>query len=365
MNFFKTAGVSLLWLLFLTSCSKKDHQPLTPAKPSILQYLQQDKSLSLFYAALQRTGLDSVIAGGGPYTVFAASDSAFLQAGLTRDRINTYDPASLKGLIGYQVVNGRISTDALVGFFSDSMTSLHPRYTPIITQNYYGTFFNGIQVVQANIQVADGVLHKIGKVAFPPSGNLLQLIDSLPGMTMASYLFHRIWALNMFADHPEVLIGPYNPPYTGVLGAVNKNSCTLVLPNDEAFKAYGIAGVDDLRQMQDSIALVQLVKAGVMYGTYFTADFLGGRLAGPAGAPYQAAPDKPFVNGFYQSSPPYPMNYGNNSSYAIGKDGVSLYGNGVLVPPHIVKANLMTTNGVLHVIDQVFVPQGAYTIGAR
>src|ERR1700744_994310 len=123
-------------LTFLASCKKEPAETLNKSKPSVFQYIGQNKQLSLYCVALKRAGLYNreTFSNGGPFTVFAPVDSAFISAGLTADSVNRYDSQGLALALKYSIVNGKISSTSLVGFYSESAKSLHPLYKPNIVK---------------------------------------------------------------------------------------------------------------------------------------------------------------------------------------------------------------------------------------
>ena len=367
-----------LFLMIVASC-RKEQYAATDALPTLQQYIGQDTSLSLFQLALERSGLDTVLSGGGPYTIFAPENSAFLKAGLSADKINGYDRQQLFDMIGYQVVIGRIGSATLQGFTSDSAVTLNKYYQPIVTLNYYGLFINGIAVTQGNIALADGILHKIGQIASPPTGDLLRVLDSLPDTKMAAYIFNQSPGLRAFITNPAAVFANNNVSTQdgafSIESATTNNSCTLLVPSDAAFQAYGFNTPADLAAL-DSVTRTNLILNGILFGTFFTSDFIGGQNVGyTSNSHYKLAPGKTFIvdlavtglyyyDAQYQSYNQYNLsNAGQAATYEFGNDGLTLYGNGILTPPMIVQSNIVTTVGVLHVINQVFAPVGSYSPG--
>ncbi len=365
-------GIGCLVLFFTFSCTKQQSYPASPQLQTLTSYVQQDTTLRLLNLAIQRAGLDSVLGSGGPYTVFAPTDSAFLSVGLTASAIAAYDPQALRNILSYHLVRGRVGSATIVGFVSDTVASLNARFSPIVTQNYFGLFINGIHVSQGNIGLADGVLHKIGRVALPPAGNLQQVLDSLPNTRMAAYIYRQSILLNGFATNPAAIFSGaltfdgFNPGYN----VGSNSSVTLLIPTDAAFKAAGYNSITDLSGL-DTVTRTSLIASGILYGTYFISDFMGGRYVGDIRFPYNAAPGVTTLpslaingsfNNDYRIGPPNPYAlFNQNGTYEFGQDGLSLYGNGILTPPLIIQPNIVTTTGVIHLINQVFAPQGYYT----
>jgi uncharacterized surface protein with fasciclin (FAS1) repeats len=362
----KLALVALGGLLLLTAVScKKEQYPATTAQLTLQERIAQDTALSLFQLALHRTQLDTVLSKGGPNTIFAPVNSAFLALGLDANVISSYDLQRLTNIISYEIVPGRIGSSTVIGFSTDSVLSLNQYFQPIISLNYYGIFIDGIAMVEANIGVADGILHKTAQVALPPTGTLLQVLDSLPNTKMTAYIYHHSAALYAFATSPASLL-------TGSLGFVNANpaagSGTLLVPMDAAFAAYGFNTTDDLAAL-DTLTRTNLVAHGMLNGAYFTSDFMGGRIV--FNYPYGYSPDagKPLIPVVTLTPVSAPPSYAGEAlvnglaSYEFGNDGLTLYGNGILTPPMIIQGNIVANGGVVHIINQIFAPNGIYGPG--
>lgn len=371
----------LLLACILGACKKTPLSP-NPGAPTLEQYVSQDTTLSLYQLALERSGLDTVLADQGPYTIFAPVNSAFEAAGLTADKISAYDPAQLYALLSYQVALGRIGSSSVQGFTTDSVVTLNGQYKPLVELNYYGLFINGIPVTQGNISLADGILHKIGQIAFAPTGNLLQVLDSLPNTTMAAYIFSQSAALRTLIATPLAVFQNTYPwvqqPGYYAMGdqSLDDNSITLLIPSDEAFQAYGFKSTADLAAL-DSVTRTNLVINGVLFGTYFTSDLIGGQYVGSLNnvRAYRVQPSKTAIynlaeeglnayNPVDQSYDPYYLSTSAEpATFEFGTDGLTLLGNGVQTPPMIVQPNIISTVGVVHIINQVFAPVGAYKPG--
>lgn len=111
--------------------------------------------------AVTEAGLAADLEGQGPFTVFAPTDDAFADAGIT----SAADlPATdvLTDILQYHVVPGlALSTDLATGYYETlSGDSLY-----ILVDN--GVFVNGVEVTTADLQAQNGVVHVIGEVLIP------------------------------------------------------------------------------------------------------------------------------------------------------------------------------------------------------
>jgi transforming growth factor-beta-induced protein len=127
---------------------------------------------TLLAAALERAGLGDTFSADGPFTVFAPTDVAFLDAGLTEEAINETDPETVAGILTHHVVEA----SAYV-FSSDLMSG---DVTMLNTQNV-GIDVGNLTVQDAanstppanliptllNVHATNGVVHVIDKVLLP------------------------------------------------------------------------------------------------------------------------------------------------------------------------------------------------------
>lgn len=74
----------------------------------VVDAIASDRSLSLFYQALQRAGLTDQLRGKGPFTIFAPNNGAMTAYGLpTLEAINNADPVKLAAVLRYHIFQER------------------------------------------------------------------------------------------------------------------------------------------------------------------------------------------------------------------------------------------------------------------
>ena len=117
-------------------------------------------------AAVEAAGLVETLKGEGPFTVFAPTDAAF--AALPEGTIEGLlaDPEALAAILTYHVVAGKVmSTD-----LTDGMTATTVNGAEITIGTTGGVTVNGANVVTADIEASNGVIHVIDAVILPPEG---------------------------------------------------------------------------------------------------------------------------------------------------------------------------------------------------
>ena len=115
-------------------------------------------------AAVTAAGLVDTLKGDGPFTVFAPTDDAF--AALPEGTVESLlgDIPTLTSILTYHVVPGKVmSTD-----LSDGMMAGTVNGAEVTIGTMDGVTVNGANVVAADIEASNGVIHVIDAVILPP-----------------------------------------------------------------------------------------------------------------------------------------------------------------------------------------------------
>ena len=117
--------------------------------------------------AIEAAGLTDTLRSAGPFTVFAPTDEAFakLPAGALDALLKDKD--KLRAVLTYHVVSGKV-TAADVAKLSEAKT-VEGSTVKIDTSS--GVKVNDAQVVKADIQACNGVIHVIDAVILPPDAH--------------------------------------------------------------------------------------------------------------------------------------------------------------------------------------------------
>jgi len=118
-------------------------------------------------AAVQEAGRVDALSGNRQLTVFAPTDAAFEELGVTPDNVGDVDfeaavGASLTEILTYHVVPGRRKANSIVD--ADSVPTLNGKKIDVD-----GTDLNGDQadIVATNIEASNGIIHVIDGVLLP------------------------------------------------------------------------------------------------------------------------------------------------------------------------------------------------------
>ena len=123
-------------------------------------------SFKTLVAAVTAAELVETLSGKGPFTVFAPLDDAFaaLPAGTVDSLVKPENKAKLQSILTYHVVAGKVlSTD-----LTDGMKAKTVNGAEITIHLKDGkVFINDAEVVVADVQTDNGVIHAINKVIMP------------------------------------------------------------------------------------------------------------------------------------------------------------------------------------------------------
>lgn len=115
-------------------------------------------------AAVQAAGLVDTLKGEGPFTVFAPTDDAFAELGATVDELLLPENKDkLTAILTYHVLPGKVLSPDL----SDDMTAATVQGEEIMIDLDNGVMVQDANVVTADIETSNGVIHVIDKVILP------------------------------------------------------------------------------------------------------------------------------------------------------------------------------------------------------
>ncbi|MEO1701926.1 MAG: fasciclin domain-containing protein [Pseudomonadota bacterium] len=159
MNFFKTvlAGTALS-IMIAGSAIAGGHSK------DIVDTAAGNSDFETLVAAVQAAGLVDTLKGEGPFTVFAPTDDAFAALGDTvQELLKPENKDQLIAILTYHVVAGKVmSTD-----LTDDMMAATVQGEEITIDLDNGVMVNDANVVTADIETSNGVIHVIDKVILP------------------------------------------------------------------------------------------------------------------------------------------------------------------------------------------------------
>ncbi len=202
-------------------------------------------------AALTQANLVATLQGDGPFTVFAPTDQAFIDAGIDLSTFDTdAENATLVDILTYHVVSGKVmSTDLSDSTAADALNGDKLSFTVSTSE----VKVNGAVVTGADVETSNGVIHVIDKVLMPP----VDIFVSDGSMTSPFYQFYtdsagtnamtevditknyKFQRLNNPSTHPFYISDSgYENNSSAELFIVGDGTSTTGISNDENFTVF-------------------------------------------------------------------------------------------------------------------------------
>ncbi|XOV94446.1 MAG: fasciclin domain-containing protein [Bacteroidota bacterium] len=292
-------------LLTFTACNDDEGMDDMGPEDDIIELAQGTSNLSTLVAAVQAADLVETLQGDGPFTVFAPTNDAFnnLPDGVLDYLLD--NPTVLAGVLQYHVVSGKVlSTDLTTGTVATLNGDIEVNVGSGVTIN--GT----ANVVTADVEATNGVVHIINEVLIP-EGFELPVTDDIVELAQATSNLSTLVAAVTAADLVTTLQG--DGPFT------------VFAPTNEAFSNLPDGVLDYL--LDNPAELAEILQYHVVSGKVLSTDLSTGTVA--------------TLNGDIDVDV---------------SSGVVINGSAT-----VVNADIEATNGVVHIIDEVLIPEGFIT----
>lgn len=123
-------------------------------------------SFNTLVAAVQAAGLEETLRSEGPFTVFAPTDAAFaaLPEGTVENLLKPENRDQLVAILTYHVLSGKVMSSDIAGKMLEPETLQGSTVKVDATD---GVTVDGANVVTADIEATNGVIHVIDAVILP------------------------------------------------------------------------------------------------------------------------------------------------------------------------------------------------------
>jgi uncharacterized surface protein with fasciclin (FAS1) repeats len=286
--------------ILAVSC-KKDETPAGPG--TIADIVNSNPNTTILKAAVARAGLGSALSGGS-LTAFAPDDAAFAASGINLAAVNSLPVSTLDSILKYHVLGSSVASSAVPT--SDAVTTLLGT-SLFASKNVNGVFVNGIGVKTADIAASNGVIHIISKVLIPPT-------KTIAGVATTDTNFTLLVAAVAKAGLVPAISGP--------------GKFTVFAPTNAAFRAAGFPTVESINAASTDL-ITTVVKYHVLTTNVFASDLTNGLTAASLQGGNLTVNLSPARVKISSSSQPF---------------------------SNISTADIVCTNGVIHVIDRVLLP---------
>lgn len=303
-------------MIGLTSCNKDD-DPIV--SNTITDIVVNTSSYSVLEEAVVKANLAATLSGTGPFTVFAPDNTAFANAGITSATVASLSPTALSDLLLYHTIGSKILASAVPAGPNAKVITAGGD-SVFVTRNAAGVFVNGIKVAEADINADNGVIHRLSKALNKPSGNTVATAQAA-GSGLDSLVKAVVRANNAPGGDPTLI------------NTLSNATITVFAPTNAAFtQLLAALSTNDINNIPVA-TLLAVLRYHVVAGRAFSSDLANGNLAMLAGG-------NTTIN----------LTNGTNGGPTIKGNG-----NGSATS-NITATNIMTRNGVVHVIDRVLLP---------
>ena len=297
----------------ISACGGSSTSEQVPAPtPDIVALAQATPDLSILVEAVVSAGLVNTLKAAGPYTVFAPTNAAFAalltELGVTKDQLLANKPL-LTAVLTYHVLPAKVASSAIP--FGKAITTVQGSILKIDSVSGAVVITDGrnrtSKVVTADVAASNGVVHIVDKVILPADKNIVQTAQALPQF---SILVEAVVAANLQGTLSGT--GPF----------------TVFAPTNTAFaNLLTELGVTKAALLADTALLTKVLTYHVVAGRVLKAEV-------PLNTPIKT------VQGDT-------LSVGSNLAITDQRGRTS----------NITGTDVLTSNGVIHVIDKVILPK--------
>ncbi|MEQ8209534.1 MAG: fasciclin domain-containing protein [Lacipirellulaceae bacterium] len=294
-------------------------------KPNIVEIAAGAENFKTLVAAAKAAGLVDVLQSKGPLTVFAPTDEAFakLPKGTVETLLKSENKQKLATILKYHVVAGDVRAEQAIGLAKQHKQAKTVAGSEIkLSLNKDALFINESKVIKADLVASNGVIHVIDSVLLPPepkqehAGSARNAAPVKAGKTIvetaiANKDFNTLVAAVKAAGLVDTLQG--------------EGPFTVLAPTDKAFAALPKGTVETLLMPENKQKLADILTYHVFSGKARAEDVV--KL--------------------------------DSAKSVLGQE-VKIVANekGIMINnAKVVIANIECSNGVIHVIDAVLLPQ--------
>ena len=285
---------------------------IVPIVGTIVAPAYFNKNFTTLIAAVKAASpsILTTLLNGTQKTLFAPTNDAFVAAGIT----TLPDQATLDAVLTYHVISGTAVEAGDIASGSSNATTLNGKI--YLSKNAAGVFINGkTKVTGADIQGSNGVVHVIDRTLMPPAKTIAEIVSEYANATSNKQFTKLLQALQRTSGQSTDLLA----------AASGAGNLTVFAPTDAAFTALGVN-----LETVDVATLTKILQHHIVAARVFSSDLSTGSVAT-----------------LYK-------NVGVNVTNltVTGAKGGETAAN---LQPTLL--NIHATNGVIHVIDKVLLPE--------
>lgn len=304
------ASALMVFSMITLSCSKDDDKQMETTG-TISAMVSMNKDYSILASAVTKAGLGETLSSTGPFTVFAPNNAAFESSGMTSADISSMSAESLKSVLLYHTLSAKVVASSVPAGPNAEVKTANGSNV-YVTKNSKGVFVNGWAVTSPDMMATNGVIHGISHVLMPATKNIVELATVNSDL---SFLVAAVLRASQGTTNVAQLLsgsGPY----------------TVFAPTNQAFINAGFNTIASINQA-DPAVLTKILTYHVLSARAFSSDLSDGQMLSTL----------------------------NGEKITVKLSGKAmLKGKSNTSEATITGVNMLATNGVVHVIDQVLLP---------
>jgi len=298
--FFRIITATTLTVAMITGASTLSAQQV---KKDIVDTAVSNGSFKTLAAALTAADLTDSLKSEGPFTVFAPTDAAFnkLPHGTVEELLKPENKNRLIAMLTYHVVPGNVTAKQVL-----EMTGAKTLNGQCIDIAVNGRMVkvDDAKVSKTDVACSNGVIHIIDTVMLPAEQNIVETAEQ-------SGKFNTLLAAAEAAGLVETLSGD--------------DAFTLFAPTDEAFADLPKGTVESLLEPQNKKKLAAILKYHLVAGRVYSDDAMTAETAKTI--------------------------QGDELQFEVSGRRAKVN------QANLVKTNIDASNGVIHIIDKVLMPE--------
>ena len=162
-------AISVAQTASASSCGGGDHGHSHGEGYTVMDKAAADGNFSTLIAAVEAAGLQEVLTGHGPFTIFAPTNAAFaaLPEGTVESLLMPENIDQLKAILTYHVLPKSVMSSQIRN--GDNYVRTVGGSTLNVEKEYDEVMIGSARVVAVDIKASNGVIHVIDEVLLPKS----------------------------------------------------------------------------------------------------------------------------------------------------------------------------------------------------
>ncbi|MEY8870536.1 glycan-binding surface protein [Meridianimaribacter flavus] len=294
--------------------------------PTVTDHAMANPDYSMFAAALEASGLDATLAGADVYTVFAPNNSAFemfmteVNGAFGWATLDDIPTDVLQQVLTYHVVAGEnVVAEEVDGTVQTTVQGESFSITGTVIDD---ASYTNANIVLTDVQAVNGIIHGVDKVLLPEGvfqdvlSATLNIVERCNDRGFTTFL----QAVDM----------------VGLTSSLSSDELTALAPNNDAFVALfatvnNFESLDEFDTPEELAVLTDLVNYHLHSGTLLSSNLTDGGTISTL--------------------------YGDDITVDLSGDNPKLLPTfSEAIPSQIITSNIGATNGVIHEINRVLVP---------